>query len=210
MTEKYKTSQEDFWSGEFGNEYCDRNAGAKWIASNIVLFSKVLSHCGKVDSVIEFGANIGLNLSALKILLPDADFSAVEINSKAVLELKKLNLLKDIIHGSILDYNVSRLHDLVLVKGVLIHIAPECLDEVYRKIYQSSGRYILLAEYYNPTPVEVTYRGHSNKMFKRDFAGEMLDLFNDLQVVDYGFVWRRDSLFPQDDCTWFLLEKNIK
>ena len=74
-------------------------------------------------------------------------------------------------------------------------------------MFQSSHRYICIAEYYNPTPVEVPYRGHQNKMFKRDFAGEMLDKFQDLRLLDYGFVYHRDTQFPQDDVNWFLLEK---
>jgi hypothetical protein len=28
-----------------------------------------------------------------------------------------------------------------------------------------------------------------------------------LRLVDYGFVYRRDPAHPQDDLTWFLLEK---
>jgi len=44
-------------------------------------------------------------------------------------------------------------------------------------------------------------------LFKRDFAGEMLDRYPALKLLDYGFVYRRDPLFPQDDMTWFLLEK---
>ena len=54
----------------------------------------------------------------------------------------------------------------------------------------------------------MSYRGHTEKLFKRDFAGEMLDRFNDLKLADYGFVYRRDMLFPQDDINWFLLEKH--
>ncbi|NDB35890.1 MAG: pseudaminic acid biosynthesis-associated methylase, partial [Flavobacteriia bacterium] len=42
---------------------------------------------------------------------------------------------------------------------------------------------------------------------KRDFAGELLDTFPDLRLVDYGFAYKRDTSFPQDDITWFLLEK---
>ena len=53
----------------------------------------------------------------------------------------------------------------------------------------------------------MTYRGHSQRLFKRDFAGEMLDRFPDLTLVDYGFAYHRDANFPQDDTTWFLLEK---
>ena len=64
----------------------------------------------------------------------------------------------------------------------------------------------MICEYYNPTPVTVPYRGASERLFKRDFAGELMDRF-DLALVDYGFVYHRDSHFPQDDLTWFLLEK---
>jgi spore coat polysaccharide biosynthesis protein SpsF len=56
--------------------------------------------------------------------------------------------------------------------------------------------------------VEIDYRGHSGKLFKRDFAGEMLDRFPDLKLVSYGFCYHRDE-FPQDDSTWFLMEKQV-
>jgi hypothetical protein len=55
----------------------------------------------------------------------------------------------------------------------------------------------------------VNYRGYQDKLFKRDFAGEMLDAFKDLKLLDYGFTYHRDNQFPQDDMTWFLLEKNF-
>jgi len=92
---------------------------------------------------------------------------------------------------------------------VLIHINPDMLDIVYEKLYNSSNRYILIAEYYNPTPVSISYRGHSDRLFKRDFAGEMLDKYDDLELLDYGFLYHRDKYFFQDDVSWFLLEKRI-
>jgi spore coat polysaccharide biosynthesis protein SpsF len=55
--------------------------------------------------------------------------------------------------------------------------------------------------------VEIPYRGHSGKLFKRDFAGEILDAYSDLNLIDYGFAYHRDNYFKQDDITWFLLEK---
>ena len=58
-----------------------------------------------------------------------------------------------------------------------------------------------------PFPVALPYRGHQDRLFKRDFAGEMLDRFPDLELTAYGFNYRRDPLFPQDDTTWFLLHK---
>jgi len=34
-----------------------------------------------------------------------------------------------------------------------------------------------------------------------------MDRHPQLQLVDYGFSYRRDPNFPQDDITWFLMEK---
>ncbi|MGH3265470.1 MAG: pseudaminic acid biosynthesis-associated methylase, partial [Trebonia sp.] len=95
----------------------------------------------------------------------------------------------------------------VLISGVLIHIAPDQLQRIYERLHMACGRYLLLAEYYNPSPVEVEYRGHSGRLFKRDFAGELMDRFADLRLRDYGFAYHRDPLFPADDVNWFLLER---
>lgn len=206
---EFKTEQEQFWAGDFGNEYTSRNQGLNWIASNISLFTKIFSRTDAVKSVIEFGANLGLNLLAIKRILPDAELSAIEINQKAVGELERIGDVK-VYHKSILDFSPDYKHDIVLIKGVLIHIDPDSLPQVYDLLYQTSNRYICIAEYYNPSPVEMSYRGHTGKLFKRDFAGEMLDRFKDLNLVDYGFAYHRDKMFPQDDITWFLLEKNSK
>lgn len=89
----------------------------------------------------------------------------------------------------------------------MIHINPDELPGVYDKLYSLSSKYVVFAEYYNPTPTEVTYRGNKGKLFKRDFAGEIMDRHPDLKLVDYGFGYHRDNNFPLDDITWFLLEK---
>jgi len=81
------------------------------------------------------------------------------------------------------------------------------LDAVYEKLYQPSSRYILVCEYYNTTPVAISYRGHTERLFKRDFAGEMLGKYSDLALIDYGFAYHR--VHPTlDDITWFLMEKS--
>lgn len=202
----YKTEQEAFWAGDFGDEYVKRNHRAITMSSRISTLAKILRATQSVDSVIEFGANIGLNLEAIKLLLPNVSLAAIEINQSAIEALKQIDGL-NIYASSILDFTPDTTRDLALIKGVLIHINPDELQSVYDKLYRASHRYICIAEYYNPTPVEVPYRGHSGKLFKRDFAGEMLDKYPDLRLVDYGFVYHRDNIFPQDDMTWFLLEK---
>lgn len=202
----FKTEQEQFWAGEFGNEYVSRNKRSQLISSNVVLFSKILARADSVSTVIEFGSNIGLNLTAIKKISPAIELSAVEINAMAVEELSRLKDVK-VYHQSILDFVPDYQRDMVLVKGVLIHMNPEVLQRVYDILYKTASRYLCVVEYYNPTPVEVPYRGHSGKLFKRDFAGELLDRYNNLRLVDYGFAYHRDKSFPLDDITWFLLDK---
>jgi pseudaminic acid biosynthesis-associated methylase len=207
MGDRFKTDQEEFWAGEFGDDYIARNTGDSLVGSNIALLAKMLNRCSHAKSLIEFGANIGMNLRAIRALRPDMELDAIEINATAVGELRAWGGAKQIHHGSVLDFQSQRTWDIVLIKGVLIHINPDFLPQVYESLFRASNRYILVVEYYNPTPVEIVYRGHTGRLFKRDFAGELLDKFPSLRVVDYGFVWRRDPVFPQDDSTWFVLER---
>ncbi len=207
MAEKFKTPQEEFWAGEFGADYIGRNNSPQLLASKLNFFSKALKQAGFVTSCLEFGANIGMNLKALQLLYPDIHLQAVEINRDAATQVKNLIGENNVYEGSIFEYPVVEKVELTLIKGVLIHINPDMLDNVYEKLYQSSNRLILICEYYNPIPVVIPYRGHADRLFKRDFAGEMLEKYTDLKLVDYGFSYHRDPAFPGDDGTWFLLQK---
>ena len=203
----FKTEQEKFWAGDFGDEYIGRNKSEEYLASNLNFFSKAFNQLGQPKSIIEFGANIGMNLRAIKLLFPKIDLFGIEINKNAADELAKFIGQENVFNGSIFEFEATHKCDVSLIKGVLIHINPEMLSLVYEKLYTASNKYILICEYYNPSPVTVSYRGHSDRLFKRDFAGEMLEKYVDLKLVDYGFCYKRDKAFPQDDITWFLLEK---
>ncbi len=134
-----------------------------------------------------------MNLKALHQLLPEIELSGIEINKKA--------------HDQLIHFKVDYQRELSLIKGVFIHINPDELQDVYQKLYEASSKYIVIAKYYNPTPVELSYRGHSGKLFKRDFADEFLKKFQGVRLLNYGFAYHGDYLFPQDDITWFLLKK---
>lgn len=203
----FKTEQENFWAGEFGTEYIQRNQGEVLLASNLDFFAKALRTVRGVKSCIEFGANIGMNLKALKLLYPAQEQHGVEINADAARELARAIPPSHVYESSILDFDVHRIWDLALIKGVLIHINPNVLPQVYDKLVAATGKYLLVAEYYNPVPVAIPYRGHAERLFKRDFAGEILDRHPHLELMDYGFAYRRDPNFPQDDITWFLMVK---
>ena len=204
---EFTTDQENFWRSEFGSDYISRNQGQGLLASNLNFFTKAFSQAGKINSCIEFGANIGMNLKALELLYPEIELQGVEINEVACKKLQSLIGEQNTHQTSIFDFPISKQFEVSLIKGVLIHINPDKLSLVYEKLYKASSRYILIAEYYNPSPVAIPYRGHQDRLFKRDFAGEFLDIFSDVTLVDYGFSYHRDPAFPQDDMTWFLLEK---
>ena len=203
----FKTEQETFWAGKFGTDYIQRNQGDALLASNLAFFSKALHQAHGIKNCIEFGANIGMSLKALKLLHPGLDAHAIEINTDAAQELATVIPAEQVHNQSILDFSPFQQWDLTLIKGVLIHLNPEVLPQVYDKLFATCGRYLLVAEYYNPAPVSITYRGHTDRLFKRDFAGEIMERFPQLKLIDYGFSYRRDPNFPQDDITWFLLEK---
>lgn len=199
------SEQEDFWAGSFGVDYISRNRSSDLLASNTNFFANALKFIPTApQTLMEIGANIGMNLDALHNLFPRLETSAIEINEAACQVLRDKNV--NVYSGSITSVECEIKFDLVLSKGVLIHISPEFLDKTYEKIYKLSNEWILIAEYYNPSPIALDYRGHKNKLFKRDFAGEMLDKFKDLELSDYGFAYHRDK-YAQDDISWFLLRK---
>lgn len=201
----FSTDQEAFWAGEFGDEYVSRNRYD--ISATLAMFSRILSRTHDVASLFELGCNIGQNLRALKLLKPDSKISGIEINETA--HSHAIKDFPDVINGSILelDPKVVGAIDFVFTKGVLIHINPDMLPAVYDKMAELSSRYVMMSEYYNPSPVAINYRGHEQRLFKRDFAGEFMDRHQDFRLLDYGFVYHRDPVFPRDDASWFVMER---
>ena len=202
----FKTEQEHFWAGRFGQEYIERNQDERLITENIMLFSKILGGAPNCRSIVELGCNIGLNLQALSRINANFELCGYEINKVAAQKLRDLKIA-EVNESTILDMlPMQRQYDISFTKGVLIHINPSELHRVYENLYNLSRRYIVVCEYYNPRPVVVEYHGHKDRLFKRDFAGEIMDKYN-LSLINYGFTYHRDSYCPQDDFTWFLLEK---
>jgi len=202
----YQTEQERFWTTDFGNDYISRNNNESLISSNVHLFSKILNCTRGVNSICELGCNIGLNLIALNRINKNYDLRGYEINSKAA-QIAKEHQISEIIQTSVIEkLDDSKKFDLVFTKLVLIHINPSLLDSVYENLYNISNKYIMVCEYYNPTPVSVEYRGHQDKLFKRDFAGELINKFK-VELIDYGFQYKLDGDFIGTDSTWFLLKK---
>ena len=195
------TEQEVFWQGKFGDDYIDRNSNH----STINHYSKILiNNRINIKSAIELGANIGINLDSLKQIFPKCKTFGVEINKKAhsILNKKHASFC-----GSVYDFNTKETYNISYSSCVLIHQNPEKLDQFYTKLYTLSNKYILINEYFSPSPVEISYRDNRDKLFKRDFAKEFWEKYPELSLIDYGFFWSKDSYTWGDDSNWFLFSK---
>ncbi len=199
------------WHGQFGDDYVDRNVFEDWkLEPGKKAFQRMIRD-RTVDSVLEIGSNIGLNLIYLtKLLGPKVDFYAVEPNRKAFAALaseKKINL-KKAWNCSAFDVPLDDASvDLVFTCGVLIHIAPEDLGRATDEIARVAGKYVLCIEYFSNNPEKTTYRGRENLLFKRDFGAFYLERYSNLKWIDYGFLWEQEfNVF--DNLNWWLFEKS--
>ncbi len=200
----------DAWKGEFGDNYAARNRATEETVGNAArAFAEILSHVkdGPPASILEVGANIGINLRALSGFA-DAELFAVEPNASAREQLVADKVLPQ---DHLFDAMATKLPlndgavDLAFTSGVLIHVPPDDLETAYGEIHRVAARYILCMEYFSPRPVEIPYRGHEGLLFKRDFGGMWLDLFPGLEPVANGFFWRRTT--GLDDINWWLFRK---
>jgi pseudaminic acid biosynthesis-associated methylase len=201
-----KTKQQDFWSGEFGKEYTDRNDFNDnswdefylnyWGVSKIQMNEEALTGVSKEAKILEVGCNIGLQLRGLQ----RSGFTSlygVELQGYAV--NKAHEWLKDIniIQGSGFDLPFrDRFFEVVCTNGVLIHIAPEDYDKIMSEIYRCSGKYIMGFEYYADEVTDINYRGNKGFLWKADFAAEFMKRFPDLKLVYkkmYPYITEREK-----------------
>lgn len=198
------------WAGEFGTEYTARN-----VASDEALRIRT-SMWGRIaqafagdppKTILEVGCNLGLNLRVMPRLL-GAELSAIEPNAAA-----RARVLADGVLPAERLYEgfgdkiplADGAVEMAFTSGVLIHVDPSRLPATMDEIHRVSSKYVLCSEYFSPRPEMLTYRGHDGLLFKNDFGGLYMDRFPDLQLVDYGFFWKRAT--GLDDATWWLFRK---
>ena len=219
------SKQTEYWAGENGDKYHKKHqnsAALGTMEANCLLFERTLAPLLPDErenlDVLELGANRAQNAFALREALPGHRYYGVEINKAAADEAEKAGgSVKAILRKDVTDYQGIKLRlfkehggsqfDLVLTKGLLIHIKPDMLRSVYRTIYEQSRRWILLCEYYAPRIEEIPYKGRPNLLWRGPHAEHMMDTYPRLMLKDYGFVSRLAGPAAQDDITWWLLEK---
>ncbi len=208
----FENEQVKLWRGEFGDEYLVRNAPTpKRVANQTRFWAKLFDTLAvqglKPNSILEIGANVGINLRALKNL-SDAELFAVEPNDQAREILIRDSVVPEgnalATTGEVIGLEDNAV-DMAFTAGVLIHVNPDTLAQVCAEIHRVSRKTIVCAEYFSANPETITYRGHSDKLFKRDFGAFWLEQFPSLKLLDYGFAWK--PVTGLDNITWWIFSK---
>lgn len=188
-----QTQQENFWTGDFGREYTDRNSRhlnewndfyrRTWGQSKLEMNADFLSDLPREARILEVGCNTGMQLRGLQ----EAGFSqlyGVEVQPYAVERAKEFTQHVNVLEGSGFDLPFrDDFFDLVCTNGVLIHIAPEDLPRLMAEMVRCSRRYIWGFEYYAPETTAINYRGNEGFAWKSNFAQLFLDHFPELRLV---------------------------
>ena len=127
---KYRTKQEFFWKGKFGDQYLKRSNAKSLLVAHKEFFKKTLGKANKINSIIEFGSNTGINLVVLKKILKLKKITAVEINKKSCIKLAKINNV-EVINESILNFISYKKYDLVMSIALLMHINPKKFATIF-------------------------------------------------------------------------------
>jgi pseudaminic acid biosynthesis-associated methylase len=212
------TQQEDFWLGEFGKEYTERNTPqtmeewGNWYQEHWGMLKQdmnaaFLGDLPRNSRILEVGCNSGNQLIALQ----EAGFTdiyGVELQPFAADAARKRTTNINILCGSGFDLPFrDAWFDVVCTNGVLIHISPNDLPRIMDEMYRTSRKYIWGFEYYAEKVTDINYRGNSGFLWKADYAALFMERFPDLKLVKkqlYPYV--KPGMEQNADCM-YLLEK---
>ena len=194
-----KTEQENFWSGDFGKNYTDRNSRQNdefnkiyqaWYGiARTKMNQDFLGSLPKSSRILEVGCNTGMQLACLKSM-GFTSLYGIELQGYAVQKAKEYTEGINIIQGSAFDIPFKDgFFDLVFTSGVLIHIAPDNLSKVFAEMHRCSNKYVWGFEYYAEQTTSINYRGNEGFLWKANYGKLMRDQFENLSLV-------KEELYP--------------
>ena len=159
--------REEWWAGSWGSEYTSRNR-VEW--EKRIPFWRQILDITQASSVLDVGTNAGWNLLAIRAISRSVRAMGIDINADAVGEARTNEL--DVVQVPATQAGVQYRNrfDLVCTSGVLIHVGPEELADTMRAIVDASRRWVLAVEYEAEAEEEVLYRGHADRLWKRDYG----------------------------------------
>jgi ubiquinone/menaquinone biosynthesis C-methylase UbiE len=197
------------WRNEVGDDYNRRNPARPQVVKLAAAgFAQVFRHLSPPpDSVLDVGANVGINLRALR-RITDASLCAVEPNERArrILVDGQVVPTEDIYdgHAGALPFG-DHTFDLVFTSAVLMCVPDRDLPSACAELHRVSRRWILSIEYSAAAPTAHPYHGHDDMLFKRDYGSYWLEAFPQLTCVAHGSFLALRKQFESP--TWWLLEK---
>jgi len=204
MTDGFESNlqQRNFWSGDFGNEYIDRNQTIEEVnelykqQTGITveeIFIDFFQNINKNSEILELGCNIGLNLSILK-KIGFKNLNGVEINEEAYEFAKQKNPDIDFTNSSIENFNTNKKFDVVYTAGVLIHINPQTIKSIIEKMMNLSQKYIFGFEYFADELIEIPYHGYRQVCWKQNFPKIFTDSYTDLiSLKEKKFKYKNEN-----------------
>jgi len=210
-----RTQQTDFWSGDFGREYTDRNTTdlqtwnrqyrEKYGITRLDMNVEFLQGLSREARVLEVGCNTGQQLEALR-LLGFKNVVGIELQLYAAKYAK--NIVHDIpvlqASGFEIPFKTNSF-DLVFTSGVLIHIAPDNLPIIMSEMHRCTSKYLWGFEYYSDRMTEINYRGNTSVLWKADYASLLLDEFHDLRLINkVMYPYTCESEIGNVDCMYLV------
>jgi SAM-dependent methyltransferase len=203
--------QQDFWSGVFGDEYNGFADHVRWEMSTGMKLTPLMADCLSVAttdmSVMDYGCGDGLMLTILKNL-NFKHVSGVDINAKQIEKCREKYKEFDFTCSSVEDFEPKK-HDISLHSGLLIHMNPNALDDVMRKIYENTNKFIIGKELSTPLPEDIGDRSRDpmwhGKIFTRRWMKKWKQLYPDLHVIKHKLINSRQS--GQLETEVFVLQK---
>lgn len=192
-----KNEQEAFWGGDFGKDYTDRNTRHKeelnkvyqdWYGVTRVKMNETfLGSLPKDTRILEVGCNTGMQLACLQAM-GFTSLYGIELQGYAVQKAKDYTQGINVIQGSAFDIPFKdNFFELIFTSGVLIHIAPENLPNIFNEMHRCSKRYIWGFEYYAETTTSINYRGNEGFLWKANYGKLIREQFRDLTLVREEF-----------------------
>lgn len=194
----------NFWSGDFGTAYTARNR-VDWRA-RIPFWDRLVAKYG-FRSVYEVGCNAGWNLSAIRHSIHGYNVQSYgcDVNRFAVAQAKAAGF--EVKHGTVdtfEDDSCVGMQELSFTSGVLIHVAPDDIKKMMQAVIDASCDYVLSIEYEDETEVEVEYRGHAGKLWRRPYGKLYQEM--GLELIETGKLGEEDG-FDKNGITYWLLRK---
>ena len=194
MTDTYDTPQLKVWKSQFGRDWADRNKSLNALARSVA-FQRILDSLKEpARNILEVGCGPGANLMALRqVGYMPKELAGMDPMNFGTLEFADFKV-GDCFNVPYPDASF----DMVFTSGVLMHVEAKDLSRASTELSRVARKYVMLIEYYSFEEEMISWRGHDNLLFKRNYRNFLPNL---LQI---GFLGKEDGW---DDCNVWIFGK---